>query len=84
MKVKELIEQLQKADPDTDVSFWIDDGCCGDFIDLEIYDVSIYDYSKPITAALRFQALPGYKSCIQAGGTKRADEKYWGDKNGKK
>lgn len=79
MKTKELLELLSKADPEEKVIFWIDDGCCGDFLELDLYDVELYDI-KPVNAVLRFNALPGYKSCIQSGGTKRADKEYWKNK----
>lgn len=79
MKVKDLIEVLQKADPESEVCFIMDDGCCGDWLDLDAYDFDILPYSSkelPL-AQIRFSPLPGYHSCIQSGGTKEAHEKYW-------
>lgn len=78
MKAKELIEALQKADPESDVCFLIDDGCCGDWIDLNAYDFETMSLEKHGSwTRISFSALPGYRSCIQSGGTKSADEKYW-------
>ena len=78
MKVSELIVELQKLNQDSELPFWIDDGCCGDYLDLDLYDVSIYDHDKTnVVGALRFSSLPGYRSCIQSSQTKRTDEERW-------
>lgn len=91
MKNKELIEVLKKCDPEQDASFQMDDGCCGDYIELDDYYFEhTTDYNRvthkfdvPGWLTIRFKALPGYRSCRQSSGTKRADKEYW-DKNEKK
>jgi hypothetical protein len=85
MKTKELMEILQQCDPEQEVSFQIDDGCCGDSISLNCYDYEhSWDYNKetrkfdvPGWAVLRFGHLPGYRSCRQSSGTQKAHEEYW-------
>ena len=86
MKVKELLPLLQNSDPESEIGFWIDDGCCADFIELEVHDAYDNDpyaggIKKPdaIYTIVRFDCLPGYRSCLQSGGTKRADA-AWLDK----
>jgi hypothetical protein len=85
MKVSELKQAISELADDTDVYFRIASGCCGDYEDLELIELevnkktgdgSILDQEYCI---LHFNSLPGYKSCIQAGQTKKADEKYWED-----
>jgi hypothetical protein len=91
MKTKELIEVLKACDPEQEVSFQMDDGCCGDYLSLDAYDFEhIDDYNRetrrfgiPGWLTVRFRALPGYRSCRQSGGTIRADKEYW-KKFGKK
>lgn len=79
MKVKDILEQLNKLSPEEDLAFWMDDGCCGDFMELNLYDISVYDHNHPALGAMRFSTLPGYKSCIQSSNTKKSDEKYWAE-----
>jgi hypothetical protein len=79
MKVKELRELMRELDDDADVQFSMDDGCCGDYLTLELA------FSDAILAGLmelRFKAVPGYRSCIQSGATKQADKDYWNRING--
>lgn len=91
MKTKDLIEILKECDPEEEVAFNIDDGCCGDYLSLEAYDFEnckdynkeTKKYDKPGWLTIRFKHLPGYKSCIQSGGTQRAHIEYWA-KFGKK
>jgi hypothetical protein len=82
MKAKELIEELQKVGPETEIQFNIQDGCCGDYIELDIIDSEFGTRFKDTKheedlARFMFAPLPGYNSCSQSGGTKRLDEKYW-------
>ena len=74
MKIKELLEELEGLDPELDVFVQMSAGCCGDNEDLEIYDVEGFDKCGLF---IRCAALPGYRSCIQYGGTLEADKKYW-------
>lgn len=86
MKVKELKELLSKVSDDADVSFQMRSGCCGDVEYMEVAYTDDYEPSKSIPeghVSITFESLPGYKSCIQAGGTIRADKEYW-EKHGKK
>lgn len=86
MKVKELIEILQKCNKEEEIMFNIMDGCCGDTLDLEFEDIQIFDYSSnkeqkqgihKITPIISFKGLPGYRSCRQGGLTIYNDKKYW-------
>lgn len=95
LKVKELLEILQKCNPENDISFAMDSGCCGDYEEMEFSDISHYEgdskiklpdgtiehtpYSYPF---IRLQSLPGYQSCRQTGATKRNHKKHWLRKNG--
>ncbi len=85
MKTKELLEVLKECDPEKEVSFLMDDGCCGEIMEMVAYDFEHNaEYSKetkrfdvPGWLTIRFHALPGYRSCIQSGGTQKADKEYW-------
>ncbi len=86
MKAKELLEYLTKADPESEVQFSMDEGCCGDTYSLEAYDIYNNDpyagnikIPDSIFTVIYFKSIPGYRSCLQVGGTKRAD-KEWCDK----
>jgi hypothetical protein len=80
MKVKELQELINSCDPEQDVLFAIQDGCCGDTMPLEIWDFERFTYKSCNYPIITFKPLPGYRSCIQSGGTKRSDTEYWKDK----
>ena len=87
MKVKELKALLKeyKCKPDDDVVFRMKSGCCDDWEDLELFKGFEHEYYKPYrkedvgVLQFEFYNLPGYRSCRQAGDTKRAD-KEWLDK----
>lgn len=74
LKVGELKAQLAGLGDDEEVSILMNSGCCGETETMEILTVSgyclegLYIYCNP---------LPGYRSCIQAGGTIRQDKEYW-------
>jgi hypothetical protein len=70
---------------DATLSFEMLSGCCGDTEFMDLIDVDVMEPAKDWSGALRFQfaQLPGYRSCIQAGGTIRSDKEYW-EKHGKK
>lgn len=86
MKIKELKEMIANMPDDADLSFQMQSGCCGEFEEMEISYTDIYEPHRDWQGSLlfRFHALPGYKSCIQAGGTIRADKEYWERISGKK
>jgi hypothetical protein len=84
VKVKELKALLKeyKCKPDDEVVFRMASGCCGNFEDLEPYKGFEHEYYKPYRKGdngvlqFDFYSLPGYRSCLQAGSTKRADEEW--------
>jgi len=70
MKVKELIQKLQEVDPESKVDFLMDIGCCGgDWETLTMYEIVNYYTDKVVV--LYFDPIPGYRSCIEAGKTRR-------------
>lgn len=77
--VKELKEFIADLPDDMTLWFTMASGCCGDFEELDNVEVSIQEPSKNYSGAVHFDfsSLPGYRSCIQVGGTKRAHEEYW-------
>lgn len=80
LTAKQLIEELQKIPPETEIWFTMADGCCSDFLELDInfadFEVSKLYGKDHVDARIHFDAVPGYRSCIEAGGTKRlAEEK---------
>jgi hypothetical protein len=77
MKVKELLEVLQKSDPESYICFAMDDGCCGDWLDLEAYEARLLDYYPPNLPQVQvhFVAVPGYHSCISSSGIKNRHQK---------
>jgi hypothetical protein len=83
MKAKELIELLKTADPESEVSFQVYEGCCGDTRDLDIQDAEVVHLTGSTVCKdehflqVVFSKLPGYYSCIQSGATKRAHNEYW-------
>lgn len=82
MKTKELIELLQQADPESDVSFEMFSGCCGDVEFMSVIDTDIFKDEK-IGSWVRvyFAPLPGYYSCIQVGSTIKNHNEYWTSHN---
>lgn len=79
MTIKELKEKIANMPDDATISFEMYSGCCGDVEYLELSDTDESEPYKTFTGSLRFffASLPGYHSCIQAGGTIRADKEYW-------
>lgn len=71
----QLIEELQKVPGDTEVQFEMDDGCCGDYMELELGfaegDNFKYDKKDHYQMRIRVHAIEGFTSCIKAGKTKR-------------
>lgn len=81
----ELIEELKKVPPDTEVSFQMNDGCCSDYMDLEFDFHNIETYNPGTkrewnSCQIRMCAIRGYTSCIKAGATKRFLDELYGDK----
>jgi len=80
MKIKELKELIEGLDGDAEVHISMQDGCCGDTLEMEVIDL---DQFSSKFASILLAAAPGYRSCIQASGTKEADKKYWEKIKGK-
>jgi len=74
MKIKELKDAIANLNDDAEISFLMDSGCCSETETMVANDLETYENSALI---VRFNSLPGYKSCLQAGATKRAHEEYW-------
>jgi hypothetical protein len=86
MKVKDLLLELQKADPETELVFSMADGCCGDREWLEICDVDFDEHLRynmkselvrskdcPLGTVEFFFHAPWFlASCRKAGAAKRA------------
>jgi hypothetical protein len=75
MTVEELIEELQKVPGDTNIEFQMNDGCCGDYIILELSSAdaethNFHNEPEYSTVQVRFKAIEGFTSCIQSGTTK--------------
>lgn len=79
MKAKELKELVNQLSDEDDILFNIDSGCCGDYEELEVHDLDLFKSFERFLI-VRFKSLPGYRSCLQVGCTKRQDEEYWKDK----
>lgn len=70
MKVKDILEQLKKADPETDVTFVVMEGCCGDVEFLEDVELDVTkavppDYPQQVEFS--FSQIRGYETCRRAG-----------------
>lgn len=80
MKVKDLLEKLNEADPESEVFFNMDDGCCGDYEQLgDPYDVDIDPKSKYFPEGMvqvRFRAPWFLNTCITSGQAKKAAESH--------
>lgn len=75
MTVKELIEELKNVPEDTKIVFTMDDGCCGDFFQLEFSSCDTDKVSLPkeepyYKCEIRLKAMEGFTSCIKSGRTK--------------
>ena len=75
MKKRDMIELLKDLPDDADIAFAMIDGCCGERLELEVEENMLEAYGG--FAFITFSALPGYRSCLQSGTTKRLDEEYW-------
>jgi len=86
LTIKDLKEAIANLKDDAVVSFLMASGCCGDHEYLEIqegFEYIVYQAQRDgdvDALSFYFNPLPGYKSCIQAGSTLKADEEYWKDK----
>lgn len=84
MKALELINLLNRINPDSEVLFTMISGCCGDFVEMEVSDYEVKSYNDKNTTNsfvnIEFLPLPGYKSCRQSAGTVNSDNEYWKDK----
>lgn len=76
MKVGYLLEQLKGADPETEISFQMADGCCSDveFLDIHDVDLELADskYRTQESVTFYFNAPWFLSSCRRAGAAKRA------------
>lgn len=81
MTKKELLEKLANVKDSEDVTFVTPDGCCGEYLYLEVNEIDIETYKDHSWARIEFNTLPGYYSCIQAGGTLTRHNEYWKDHN---
>jgi len=73
MKVKELIEELQTVDPESDLAFWMNDGCCGDTLEMgEPFVDNLTFGTKSPFAALVFPPFSFLASCRRASAAKSA------------
>jgi hypothetical protein len=75
--IKDLKELIEGMEDDDIVSFQMLDGCCGDFIEMDLNytdQVDIGNNSK--FARIQFEQLPGYKTCRQSADTLRRDSEY--------
>ena len=85
LTIIELYELIKDLSDDSEVMFTLPDGCCGDLFYLENVDADIYGTSSsPYLNIHLVDGLPGYRSCIQSGQTKRNDELYWKKVKGEK
>lgn len=82
MKVRELIEELKKVDPEVEIHFKMNSGCCGDYEDLETsFDqIDTDDFGGGKYFGIAFDSLPGYFSCRQAGVTIKNHNEYYKNK----
>jgi hypothetical protein len=75
------LRKLIEGQPDeAEVLLQMQDGCCGETLDLECADTrSSFQSVSPCAGyvVVEVNAVPGYRSCIQSGGTKMNDERYW-------
>lgn len=72
MKVKDILEELKNVDPETEVSFQIYEGCCGDVEFLsgaEVDAVKLTDDTYRVS--FTFDCLDGYDTCRRAGAVRR-------------
>ena len=75
MTTKELIKELQRVPGNTNIEFQMSDGCCGDYmvLDLSFVDAETHKFPKEprySTVQIRFKAIEGFTSCIKASRTK--------------
>lgn len=81
MKVKDIIQELSKIDPETEASFQMADGCCGDVEFLNISDLIIENkdsFHREDRAIFFFEALWFLTSCRRSGAAKDAAKKVIG------
>lgn len=78
MKVKDLIKALLEVDQDAKVLFQMDDGCCGDYFELDNPDLDLEtdQYKDEKWVQIRFPSLPFLSSCISSGLAQRAVAKH--------
>jgi hypothetical protein len=75
--LKELLKQIDGMPDDASVGFNMQSGCCGDTEQMRVQSVNVYTKEKSLIdwVEIRFESLPGYETCIQAGATLKGSEK---------
>lgn len=78
LELKELLNELtDKEVAELDSFISLRDGCCGEYMQVTLGSIRFHQYKDG--ASLEFiseDPIPGYETCIQAGGTrKRAEER---------
>lgn len=71
MNIKEIKEAIKYLPDDTNISFQMSSGCCGDYEELDVYDIESGSAKEGSYLIFRFEALPGYETCRKAGATKK-------------
>lgn len=77
MKIKDLLKEIEEnnLDPETEICFSMDIGCCGDQMELEVSDYDNYDMSNFFK--ISFHSIEGYHSCRQSSETIKKHKEYW-------
>lgn len=78
--IKDLKKEIENLPDDMEIVFKMQSGCCDDYeyMELSSSDYDDIEYFKPpYFFTFAFKPLAGYKSCIQAGKTLKADKEYW-------
>jgi hypothetical protein len=90
VKVKDLLRELQAADPEADIIYMMSDGCCSDYEYLDLRDASFEEYKyfnskselvKPKDMPhgmfeFRFHAPWFLGTCLTSGTAKRAAQEH--------
>lgn len=70
MKVKDILNDLKNADPETEVTFLVLEGCCGDVEFLEDAELDVKKATPPHypeKVEFTFSQMRGYETCRRAG-----------------
>jgi len=76
MKIKEFLKNIEGINPETELSFLQDDGCCGDIFELgDLYEIDHLDLHKnpeKNNVSVRFYPYDFTASCIGSSAAKQA------------